>query len=72
MEVLADLVARHALPVLFGAAGVALLGIAIFWRFVVACAPAPHAAVATMSPGGVRHDLSAIVREEIVKALGKP
>jgi L-fuculose-phosphate aldolase len=39
---------------------------------VVACAPAPHANVATMSPGGVRHDLSAIVREEIVKALGKP
>lgn len=40
MEILADLVARHALPVLFGAAGVALLGIAIFWRFLVSCAPA--------------------------------
>jgi len=39
---------------------------------VVACAPAPHAAIATMSPGGARHDLSAVVREEIVKALRKP
>jgi L-fuculose-phosphate aldolase len=39
---------------------------------VVACAPAPHASVATMSPGGARHDLAAVVREEIVKALGKP
>jgi L-fuculose-phosphate aldolase len=39
---------------------------------VVACAPAPHASVATMSPGGARHDLAAIVRDEIVKALGKP
>jgi len=41
-------------------------------RAVVACAPAPHAAVATMSPGGTRHDLAAVVREEIVKALRKP
>jgi L-fuculose-phosphate aldolase len=44
---------------------------------VVACAPAPHASVATMSPGGAPHDraphdLAAIVREEIVKALRKP
>ena len=39
---------------------------------VVACAPAPHAAVATMTPGGARHDLAAVVREEIVKALRKP
>jgi len=49
---------------------------------VVACAPAPHASVATMSPGGAAHDrapqdrapqdLAAIVREEIVKALRKP
>jgi len=45
-------------------------------RAVVACAPAPHANVATMSPGGARHDrpqdLAAIVREEIVAALRKP
>lgn len=41
-------------------------------RPVVACAPAPHASVPTMSPGGVRHDLAAIVREEIVNALRKP
>jgi len=45
---------------------------------VVACAPAPHAAVATMAPGGERHaapaasDLASIVREEIVRALRKP
>jgi L-fuculose-phosphate aldolase len=39
---------------------------------VVACAPAPHANVPTMSPGGKPHDLAAIVREEIVKALRKP
>jgi len=45
---------------------------------VVACAPAPHATVATISPSGARHDGSAeltrpdvasIVREEIVRAL---
>jgi undecaprenyl-diphosphatase len=40
MESLADLVARHPLAVLFGAVGIALLGVAIFWRLVVACAPA--------------------------------
>ena len=39
---------------------------------VVACAPAPHADVATMTPAGVRHDLVAVVREEIVRALRKP
>lgn len=38
---------------------------------VVACAPAPHASVATMTPGGARHDLSAVIREELGKALGK-
>ena len=41
-------------------------------RPVVACAPAPHAAVATMSPSGAPHataDLAAIVRDEIVRAL---
>jgi L-fuculose-phosphate aldolase len=41
-------------------------------RPVVACAPAPHANVPTMSPGGARHDLAAIVREEVVAALRKP
>jgi L-fuculose-phosphate aldolase len=40
-------------------------------RPVVACAPAPHANVATMSPGGQPHDLAAVVREEIVRALRK-
>jgi L-fuculose-phosphate aldolase len=40
-------------------------------RPVVACAPAPHSSVPTMSPGGARHDLSTIVREEIVRALRK-
>ena len=39
---------------------------------VVACAPAPHANVATMTPSGVRHDLAAVVREEVVRALRKP
>ena len=34
---------------------------------VVACAPAPHANVATISPGGAK--LSDVVREEIVRAL---
>lgn len=42
---------------------------------IVACAPAPHANVATMSPSGVRHDapqdLASIVRDEIVRALRK-
>lgn len=36
---------------------------------VVACAPAPHASVATMTPGGMRHDLESVIREEIVRAL---
>jgi len=39
---------------------------------VVACAPAPHANVATMSPSGRPHDLATLVREEIVAALRKP
>ncbi len=38
---------------------------------VVACAPAPHANVATMSPGGTRHDLATVIREELVAALRK-
>jgi L-fuculose-phosphate aldolase len=36
---------------------------------VVACAPAPHAAVPTIAPGGNKPDLAAIVREEILRAL---
>jgi hypothetical protein len=36
---------------------------------VVACAPAPHATVATIPPGGA--PLAEIVREEIVRALRK-
>ncbi len=40
-------------------------------RPVVACAPAPHAQIATMSPSGTPHDLAAVVREEIVRALRK-
>jgi L-fuculose-phosphate aldolase len=36
---------------------------------VVACAPAPHANVTTIPPGGARPDLATIVREEIVRAL---
>jgi L-fuculose-phosphate aldolase len=40
-------------------------------RPVVACAPAPHSSVPTMSPGGQRHDLATVVREEIVRALRK-
>ncbi len=40
-------------------------------RPVVACAPAPHSSVPTMSPGGERHDLMSVVREEIVRALSK-
>lgn len=43
---------------------------------VVACAPAPHAHVATISPGGTPHtagelNLAQVVREEIVRALRK-
>lgn len=38
---------------------------------VVACAPAPHASVPTMSPSGTPHDLATLVREEIVRALRK-
>jgi L-fuculose-phosphate aldolase len=50
-------------------------------RPVVACAPAPHAAVPTIAPGGAPGSgraigsggaIAAIVREEIVRALGKP
>jgi L-fuculose-phosphate aldolase len=37
---------------------------------VVACAPAPHSDVPTISPGGSR-DLASVVREEIVRALRK-
>ena len=37
---------------------------------VVACAPAPHSDVPTISPGGSR-DLAMVVREEIVRALSK-
>lgn len=37
---------------------------------VVACAPAPHSDVPTVSPGGARsNDLAQLVREEIVRAL---
>ncbi len=38
---------------------------------VVACAPAPHANVPTISPGGKSHDLASVVREEIIRALRK-
>lgn len=37
---------------------------------VVACAPAPHSDVPTISPSGSR-DLASVVREEIVRALSK-
>jgi len=39
---------------------------------VVACAPAPHSQVATISPGGAPHELATLVREEIVRALRRP
>jgi len=38
---------------------------------VVACAPAPHSPVPTISPGGQPTDLATVVREEIVRALRK-
>jgi L-fuculose-phosphate aldolase len=44
-------------------------------RPVVACAPAPHSPVPTIAPGGSGGSISslaAVVREEIVRALGKP
>jgi L-fuculose-phosphate aldolase len=41
-------------------------------RPVVACAPAPHSAVPTISPGGQPTELAAVVREEIVRALRTP
>jgi L-fuculose-phosphate aldolase len=39
---------------------------------VVACAPAPHASVATIAPGGSgsARDVAAIVRDEVLRALG--
>jgi len=40
-------------------------------RPVVACAPAPHSPVPTISPSGKPQDLAQVVREEIVKALRK-
>jgi L-fuculose-phosphate aldolase len=37
---------------------------------VVACAPAPHASVPTVAPGGAgRSELASVVREEILRAL---
>lgn len=48
-----------------------LLGTSASATPVVACAPAPHANVPTMSPGGQVHDLASVVREEIVRALRK-
>jgi L-fuculose-phosphate aldolase len=49
-------------------------------RAVVACAPAPHSPVPTVAShsghsghsGSASRDLAAVVREEIVRALGKP
>ena len=41
-------------------------------RAVVACAPAPHSPVPTISPGGQPTELAAVVREEIVRALRQP
>jgi L-fuculose-phosphate aldolase len=38
-------------------------------RPVVACAPAPHATVPTITAGGQPMELAAVVREEIVRAL---
>jgi L-fuculose-phosphate aldolase len=38
-------------------------------KAVVACAPAPHSPVPTISSGGKPHDLAQLVREEIVRAL---
>lgn len=38
-------------------------------KAVVACAPAPHSATPTVSPGGGRSDVARLVREEIVRAL---
>jgi L-fuculose-phosphate aldolase len=47
-----------------------LLGRPLASRPVVACAPAPHATVPTIPPGGNKpQDLAQVVREEIVKAL---
>jgi L-fuculose-phosphate aldolase len=41
-------------------------------RPVVACAPAPHSPVPTIAPGGTsRTDLASVIREEVVRALGK-
>ncbi|HEY3806176.1 MAG TPA: class II aldolase/adducin family protein [Kofleriaceae bacterium] len=44
-----------------------LLGEPMAPKAVVACAPAPHATVATIPPGGAK--LADVVREEIVRAL---
>jgi L-fuculose-phosphate aldolase len=38
-------------------------------RAVVACAPAPHSPVPTISPGGTPTELATVVREEILRAL---
>ena len=48
----------------------ALLGRSPAAAPVVACAPAPHSSVPTISPGGDKpRDLAQVVREEIVRAL---
>lgn len=47
-----------------------LLGRPLEQKPVVACAPAPHSSVPTIAPGGSKqHELAALVREEIVRAL---
>ncbi len=46
-----------------------LLGRTLSQKPVVACAPAPHSPVPTISPSGKPQDLASVVREEIVKAL---
>ncbi len=48
-----------------------LLGLRGDVKPVVACAPAPHSMVPTISPSGQPHDLAQVVREEIVRALTK-
>ncbi len=48
----------------------ATLGVPGGGKPVVACAPAPHAEVSTVTPSGAR-DLASVVREEIVRALRK-
>ena len=66
----ADRAVETASQLLVGGGSAGSSGAAV--KPVVACAPAPHSPVPTISPGGQPHELATLVREEIVRALRRP